>query len=255
MNFNKKFEAYSNANLLRIIENANDYQPQAVETAKTILANRQLSENEIGIAKSELETEKQEKSKKEQQKQEIENKVKNVGKSIVSQINPLQKERPTSEKIIRGVSIFFGILFLLQLYRKFGLLRFMFTSHHAEWGFDMVLYFLPLLIILIGTVLFYRRKKAGWLLLAAYLTYSVVLSLVSFILVISWQPSGIGALDALFPPTPAIAYVVISLLFSGIIWSISRENVRIIYSVSQRTAILTIVAIGLLVGGIVIFLF
>jgi len=93
MEFNEKFKTYSNTDLLRVIENPDDYQYQAVETAKIIFSERQLSEREIKIAKDELEIERQEKSRKEQQKKVVENKVKNVGKSIFDQINPIQKNR------------------------------------------------------------------------------------------------------------------------------------------------------------------
>ena len=61
MEFNEKFETYSNAELLRIIRNPVDYQAQAVETAKIIFAGRQLSAAEIETAENELETELQQK--------------------------------------------------------------------------------------------------------------------------------------------------------------------------------------------------
>jgi hypothetical protein len=57
MEFNEKFKTYSNTDLLRVIENPDDYQYQAVETAKIIFSERQLSEKEIKIAKDELEIE------------------------------------------------------------------------------------------------------------------------------------------------------------------------------------------------------
>jgi len=107
MEFDEKFKTYSNTDLLRVIENPNDYQFQAVETAKTIFSDRQLSEMEIKIARDELEIERQDKSKKEQQKIAVENKVINVGKTIFDHINPIQKETPTSEKTIRIISILF----------------------------------------------------------------------------------------------------------------------------------------------------
>ena len=82
MEFSEKYKTYSNADLLRVIENHDDYQSQAVETAKNTLTDRQLSEMEIKIAKDELEIEKQEKLRKERTKRAVEDKVKNIVKSI-----------------------------------------------------------------------------------------------------------------------------------------------------------------------------
>ena len=239
MEFSEKFKTYSNADLLRVIENHDDYQPQAVETAKNIFADRQLSEMEIKIAKDELEVERQEKLSKEQQKRAVEDRVKNIGKSVFDNINPIQKEMPTSEKTIRVISILFCGLFLFQLHKQFGMLKFMFTESYAEWDFSMVLYFLPLIIIPTATVLFYMRKKTGWLLLTIFLVYSAVSAIGSFILAIKWKPSG-TTLDNLFPQIQPITYLLSFLFMSGIIWVISREKMRNIYSISKPTMVLTI---------------
>ena len=240
MEFDEKFKNYSNSDLLRIIENPNDYQLQAVETAKNIISERQLSEMEIKIAKNELENKKQEKSRKEQQKKEVEDKVKNVGKSIFDQINPIQKKLPSSEKVIRTISILFGGLFLIYLYREFGMLRFMLADSFAEWDFSTVLYFLPLIALPTAVILFYLKKKIGWLLLTIFLTYSAVSAIGSMILALKWKPSGIEALDFLFQPSLPLTYLLGFLFFSGVIWTISRKNIRTIYSISNRTVILTI---------------
>ena len=247
MEFSEKFKTYSNADLLRIIENPDDYQPQAIETAKNIFADRQLSETEIKIAKDELDVEKQGKLIKEQQKQAVEDKVKNRGKSVFNHINPIQEKKLTSEKTIRIISILLGGLFLFQLYKQFGMLRFMFTDSYAEWDFSMALYFLPLIMILTATILFYRRKKAGWLLLTIFLVYSAISAIGSFILAIKWKPSG-TALENLFPQTPPISYLLSFLFMSGIIWVISREKIRNVYSISKPTMIFTIsIVTGILV--------
>lgn len=253
MDFSEKFKTYSNANLLRVIENPDDYQPQAIETAKNIFADRQLSETEIKIAKDELEVERQEKLRKEQQIQAVEDKVKNIGKSVFDQINPIQKKTPTPEKTIKIISILFGGLFLFQLYKEFGMLRFMFTDSYAEWDFSMVLYFLPLIIIPTATILFYMRKKTGWLILTIFLAYSAVSAIGQFFLTIKMKPSGISALDDIFPQVSPITYILSFLFFGGIIWAISREKIRTIYSISKRTMILTISIVTLIVAfGVII---
>lgn len=138
MEFAEKFKTYTNTELLRIIDNPDGYQPNAVETAKTIFSDRQLTEEEIKIAKDELEIERQEKSNKEQKKRAVEDKFKNFGKSILDNVNPIQNETPTTEKTIKIISLLFGGLFLFQLYKEFGMISFMFTDSSAGWDFSMV---------------------------------------------------------------------------------------------------------------------
>ena len=252
MEFYQKFKTYSNTDLLRIIDKPDNYQLQAVETAKTIIADRQLSETEIKIAKDELEIEMQEKSKKEQQKIAIENKVKDIGKSVFDQINPIQKETPTAVKTIRIISIILGGLFLYKMYKEFGMLKFMFTDSYAKWDFSMVFYFLPVIFFLTAIILFYMRKKAGWLLVTIFLAYSAISAIVLFISRMNMQSSGIEIFDNLLPKISP-RYILHFLFFAGIIWVISKEKLRNIYLISKRTMILTIsITILIIVLGIII---
>ena len=248
MDFNEKFKTYSNTQLLRIIDNPDGYQPNAVETAKSIFSERQLSEDDIKIAKDELKTEREEIQKEEQKKIEIESKLRNFGKTILDNVNPIQKETPTSEKTIKIISLLLGGLFLFQFYKALGMIRFIFTASSAAWDISMVLYFLPLIVIPTATILFYKRKKFGWLLLTIFLTYSAVSEFGMFILTIKMEPFGFTALDNIFPQTSPIIYIWSFIFFAGTIWAISTENVRSIYSVSKQTMTLTIVVTALTVG-------
>ena len=124
MEFDEKYKTYSNTELLRVIDNPEDYQQIAVETAKTIFSKRLLTEVEIKIAKDELEIERQEKLNKEQEKSENKDKLMNIGKSIIDTVNPIQNNTPTTEKTIKIITLLFGGLFLFQLYKEFWMIRF-----------------------------------------------------------------------------------------------------------------------------------
>jgi len=76
---------------------------------------------------------------------------------------------------------------------------------------------------------------------------SAISAIGSFILAIKWKPSG-TALENLFPQTPPISYLLSFLFMSGIIWVISREKIRNVYSISKPTMIFTIsIVTGILV--------
>ncbi len=257
MEFDEKFKTYSNSELLKIIENPNDYQPQAVETAKNIFSDRDLSESEIEIAKEELEIERREKLAKKELKSAVEDKIRGIGKSVFKQINPIQKEEPTSARTIKAISIFLGVLFLSQLYQEFGMLTYLFTSVTAIWDFStVVLYLLPLAVLPTAAVLFYMRKKTGWILLTIFLTYSAVSAIGHLISVINRELSGIEALDILNPPISPIRPILSFLFFAGMVWIMSREKIRTVYLITKRTMILTVTITALIVlSGIVIIFY
>lgn len=241
MDFEEKFNTYSNTDLLKIIDSPGDYQPQAVEVAKNIFASRQLNENEIEIAKAELAIQLQEKEKK----KDIENKVKKIGISLLDNINPIQTKKPSTDKQINAISIIFGGLFLIQLYRKFGLISFMFTDSDAKWDFIIVIDFLTLLIVPTASFLFFKRKKIGWTLFSIYLVYSVISSIGLFFMIINIEPIGFKSVDNFFPHIFPVFLILTILFFCGILWIICKEKIREIYLVDKKymIAIIGIVAI------------
>ncbi len=238
--FTEKFTTYSNTDLLKIIDSPDDYQPLAVETAKSIFSSRQLNDHDIEIAKAELAAIKQEKEAKDQKKKDLENKVKNIGASVFSTINPVPTETPNADKIIKITSIVFGGLFLFQLYKELGMISFMFTDSGAKWDFSMVLYFLPLLFVPVATILFFKRKKIGWTLLTIFLSYSAVSSIGLFIMTLNREPSGFPALDNIFPQTSPTPHLMTLLFFAGALWTICKEEIREIYIVDKKYMFRTI---------------
>jgi len=254
MEFTEKFKSYTNTELLRIIDNPDGYEPTAVETAKTIFSDRQLTEEEIKIAKDELEIDKQENLNKEQKKRAVEDNFKSIGKSILDNVNPIQNEILTTEKTIKIISLLFCVLFLFQLYKEFGMVSFMFTDSSANWDFSMVLYFFPLVVVPVATILFYKRKKLGWLLLTMFLTSSAVSAIGLFILTMIMKHSGFDATDNFSPQTSLTTYLLTFIFFAGIIWTISKENIRSVYAINKQTMLLTILITAIIIGlGLITF--
>ena len=249
--FTERFKTYSNTELLKIIDNPDDYQPLAVEAANAILSSRQLTDEDFANARAELGTQRQEKKVQDKKKKDFENKVKDIGTSVLSAVNPIPAETPNPDRIIKIISIVLGVLFLFQLYKEFGMIIFMFTDSEAQRETGMALYFLPLIIIPIAIILFFRRNKLGWTLLMIFLTYSAVSSVGMFILTLNTQPSGIPVLDKIFPQTSPEIHILAFLFFSGILWRICKVEIREIYSIDKKymlTAISVVAAITVLIN-------
>ncbi|MCR8526204.1 hypothetical protein WB334_25105, partial [Escherichia coli] len=115
------YKTLATADLLGILANKKDYQQSAIEAAHQELNNRNLSESELSEAKQQLIEKKLIKEKRKQKIIDAEIKIKNAVNKVADNVNPIQKEKPTSDKIIKTIAIVYGGFFLLQLFSNFKL--------------------------------------------------------------------------------------------------------------------------------------
>jgi hypothetical protein len=231
--FTERYKRISNSDLLKVIATPEDYQPLAIVAAKIEIANRQLSDQEITNAKAELELQRQQKEEQNQKKKEIKNKVKSFGSSFIDNINPIQTTTRTTNKTILIISIVLGGLSIINIY-KYGMLKYMFTNSDARWDFSVLIYFFPLIILPLGTFLFWRRKKLGWSLLSIYFTYIAIGVIISFILELNTKPTGIPAFDSLTPKDLPLINIWSFIFNGGCLWVLCKENIRNVYSIGKR---------------------
>lgn len=157
--FSERYRNISNADLFRVIENQTDYQPEAIEAAKNELNQRKLTDQVLTAVKVEMKAEQQEKEEYRKKRNEVERKVKKLGASALDTINPIQRSATTPEKIIRLITIVFGLIAILKWYDQFGLASFMLSEISSGWDSSMVEYFLPLLLLPIAVIFFLVQKK------------------------------------------------------------------------------------------------
>lgn len=234
-NFATLYKTWTTDLLLDIVDNPSDYQPLAVETARLEIESRQLSPEQLADAKAKQDLRRQDKAIKQQKVKNIEDKVKSVGSSLADTFNPIQKETPTTDKYIKLISLFIGGLFLYQLYKEFGMLKFMFTDDGGKWDFSMVLYFLPFIILPTAGLLFWFRKKIGWTLAAIYFSYTAAGSIPMFIMELNRKPTGVPTLDTLFPTTSPTLYIGTLLVFGGLTWTLCKVNIREAYQIDKKS--------------------
>ncbi|MFY0602046.1 MAG: hypothetical protein JXR03_20395 [Cyclobacteriaceae bacterium] len=243
--FTERFKSKSNVELLNILDNPTEFQKLAVEAASSEISNRNLSDNELNTAKEELLAQKQLEEEKTNRKKEQEKKIFETVSPVLELLNPLQRNGVNSEKLINGISLAFLCIWAYQLFKNFALIQYIFTSGDSGWDFSLVMFFLPIMYMPFMTYLFWKKKSTGWILLSIYLTYSAVSTIGLLIMSINSEPSGIPALDSLFPTTPTITYVLTLVFYCGTLWTIAKERIRGIFTVNNRTMYL---AIGITAG-------
>ena len=240
LEFEERYKKITNSELLEILSNPKNYKPLAIETAKKELLYRNLSSEDLSSAKLENKYKQLDKKKLNEQKKLKVDKLNQTIYSFFDVINPLENGIETSEKIIRLFSLVFGGISIYKIYNEFGLLLFFFTEPDLNIDLGVIVYFLPIIILPIAVILFSKRKKTGWILLVAFLTYSTIIPAVLFFLDLGHKSSQGPALDSVFPVMSNIDYLIALLLFGSVLWTLNKKNIRKVFQVTKKTMIQTV---------------
>lgn len=237
--FTEKFTAYSNTDLLRIIEMPQKYQPEAVETAITILNSRELSPQEYENAKTELASEILTEQSEIEKKQLFDDKVTTVTSSVSGLFNPLQKSDSFTDKginLIAGCSVF---LFVYYLYNGFNYFSHLLGSGGGGYTvFTSVFYLIDFIYFPIGALLLYKRKKAGWILILYFSISSIIGNIIQLKWKISYLTEGEGASGLSYSP---IINIIFILLFISWFWFLSKGQVLKKYAITNKMLLFTII--------------
>lgn len=235
MSFSQTYKSYATAQLLRIIERAEDYQPAAVEAAKAEMDSRLLSDEELLDAQAELAAEKEQQNVKQQKAQQR--------KERISQAANLLTARPgkpfSATKAVNLIAVVFGVLFLIYLILEIRTIGYTFIEI-ADGKFFMAISILPFIYIPLTLVMFFQKKRVGWILVTIYLTYSAIAAAGTMIMTFNAQPSGIPALDQAFPIPSSVSLLLCLLFFVGTLAVMCRKSIRELFAVTRRMMVWTI---------------
>ena len=162
-------------------------------------------------------------------------------------INPIQSEKPSTDKTIRLIVIIFGGLFLYQLISDFGALL-AYVKDFPGFPFVSSMYLLPLIFLPIATIAFWKRKTVGWILLTIYTSASAVGEMSLLFQPFTWKPTGLGSLDNLFPGPSPTTIIVQLLFFGGTLYVLCKSNIREVFSIDNQRMISTIAITALVIG-------
>ncbi|NCU02956.1 MAG: hypothetical protein GXC73_03125 [Chitinophagaceae bacterium] len=243
-NFAAYYTTISNAELLSILDNPENYQAVAIDAAKQELVNRKLSETELNEAREELNAVLLQEAEQKEKRKAFEEKLTNTGHELIDTISPVQPGSPSAERMLRFLVIVFGIMALYWTYKRW----------EDEWyysdtfpGFDEgLLYYLPLLAFIAGTVLLWMRKSTGWSLLVIYMTVSAAtVLLISGRYTVSRFSEGAVTDEFVYWPSPYI--LVTQLLFyGGSLWALCSKGIRQLLLIGENKFFFTFLVAAVL---------
>lgn len=237
--FSDYYKTITDAELLSILENKEDYQEGAIEAAEQELKSRQFSAARLEELKMDLAQANAEKEEAKQRYTAVEGTVKRKFNDILESLNPIHKELPGAEKPLRFIIVLWGLLTLYQMINDY---KFEFSAI-KEFPFhpfvnSTVLF--PYIILPISIFLLWKRKPSGWSLFVIYLTYQLAAEISMFYYAVTWKPSGVEWMDQLFKPS--IPKIVLRFLFvSGTFYTMCSKNMRQLFLIERKKMFATIV--------------
>lgn len=249
--FADRYQKMSNAQLLELLQNPAHYQLEAFLVAKAEFAARQLSDSDIEEAKQALLSKKLQKEKQDEKLDATKAKLLDAGNSLYDTVNPVQSTAPTAEKLIRLVSLVFAVLVVFKIVTNanqfYGLLT---GDSYGSFGYTIILF--PVLVQITAIVFFWMRKHIGWILLAAFCSYSLVQQLYALYLSITLQ-FGYDGFSQFFPSPPPAAFIISIIFYAGTLLVMKRPDVMEIFKMDKQGKQSAIV-LGALVGAFSTFL-
>jgi len=232
--FTERYKTIRNSDLLTIIDHPGDYQELAVEAALIELGNRKLADDQINEARASLNAMEEEKRAQQAKLNAFERRIKSAGATLVDSLNPKNEDPAATTRLINIISIFLAGLSCFQLLDYAGLLV----------GYGMGFYnfnignlpmWTPMVFLPLATILFWMRRRAGWVLISILFTHWFFSTLFSFIV----------QLDE-FNTIPVLIYCVAIIIFGGVLLAILGEKIRRAFSVTGLSVAIAVGGMALL---------
>jgi hypothetical protein len=225
-NFKESFQSYSNVELLKIIDEADKYQPEAVAAARDILGGREVHDSDIeemnsfktvvvAPAKQNNQTDSQD-----------------ISTFLESLVKPENDPR-----VLRWINMLLLVQFLLWAWWLTGYAIYMRNIIESKnLSMDAVNVFRmiwPTLYIPIASYLLYKRKRWGWILLLAFYTGTATLTIINnacFFLASYFRQTGYYFFNLDVP-----RLILDWLIRAGIVWFLWKPAVASYFNISRKT--------------------
>ena len=238
MNFDfyEQYKEYSTVELLKIVKKAADYQPGAVEAAKTILAQRQITQHELEEAEHLIKEE-------EEQGKAFSNKINSYKEKAADFfepiINPGTEVKPV--KWLNILLLFTGLQYVWVLYDTIKSLLLFIKCRYCSFDFSIILLLVNLIYIPLVFYLLYKKRRWGWILLFADNLFILIIRLGETYTFFKYQEFHRGSTSEF------IFFILVRAAFVFFLW---RKSIAGFFGVSdkiKKDTAMIVAALGLAV--------
>lgn len=228
----ERYKHLSSIELMKIIEDAHAYQPEAVDAARFVIDSRALSESDLDLIKHSLEEERIKEQALIQRKQDLQHKVIQVASSFLDKIDPSERNASYIEKVINLISILYGTYVFYFLVMNAWMIKSILNINNASFDLEMVEPLSPLIILAVALVLFYLKKRAGWILLVCYFLYSISTLIIKFLLHL-FGDSSLFESYSRFQPLRLLTII----LYAITLWFLYKADLRKDFRIDLNTTV------------------
>ena len=236
------YSGHSTVELLKIIEQKDNYQPDAIEAAKKILSERNYSMDELSAAKAEIYSVV---NKKIERRKKINKKVNKINEFIDEHFGI--KERSPEKKL----NFFCAGLFLYILFSGIfnaSEIAGSYYSTFTSWSVAILIYLLQLFI----NYLLYTRSNWGWVLIVGGCIVLAVQNIQAFFE--SFIPRD-GFLDFLFTPINPYYTALAFCINIAVVLFLNSKKIHQQFTISKKGRLATLVLPAGIMGIIFILQF
>jgi hypothetical protein len=241
--FSETFRTISDAELLDILDNPANYQPAAVEAARKEMRERKLTDRELEVTRELNAVRFAEENRTANRIKEVKAKMSDTGRSFFTNLYP-KKDGETSgrspEKMIRLVSLCYGLIIIYSIVVHGGSLL-DFIGEIPRYPQLAVIVLLPLTILVAGTIGFWKKKPWGWVLLTAFVSFNMVLTLLSLMESFRYRHMPKVFAQLLRAPQGEV-YIVQFIVLVGTLFIVCKPKLREIFRISEKIMLATMAA-------------
>ena len=222
------YSGLSTVELLKIIEQKENYQPDAIEAANKILSERNYSHDELNAAQAEINLVA---NKKIERQEKINKKINSVNAFIDEHFGI--KERTPEKKLNFFCAGIFLYIFFSGIFNIRDLAGYYYSTF-TSWSIAILIYLAQLFII----YLLYLRSNWGWVLIVGGCVFLAVQNIQAFIE--SFRPRD-GFLDFLFPPINPYYTALAFCINIAIVFFLNTKKIHQQFTISKDGRMTTLV--------------
>lgn len=265
-----KYQNYSNVQLLRILKNPEEHTSMEVYLAREEFSSRKISDEELDELKEQLEIlirkeKNSEQSKKESPvepnekseqattfapKQSVYTNTKAVITHWLTEINPFDKNKQKEKKYLSLIycgALIDGICFFISF--LCGLKGLFYSFYSTPFIFSIIVFISLAFVFLYfysAHLIFYKRRRSGWLLLfillmlgiVAFLTI-ILLSVFGVLLLVTFAPQFAQMLSSYSVSVSFVLFVIYEIILSVLnvylLILLFKKKVRKVFHVTRKT--------------------
>jgi hypothetical protein len=131
------------------------------------------------------------------------------------------------------------------IYKNINYLYFLFSWGGFQSSFSEVVFIFFLISLPISLIFFHYKKKIGWILLCTFLSFNLTSNIIEIIPFFTKNAQEVNTYFEATSTNDGFGYLLSIILLSTILFFISKLNIRNLYNVSLKTALITILSSSL----------